>query len=221
MPVKPTPLVTAYDGSRLDLRLIVITDQRLAAPRTIAWVVEEALLAGAPAVQLRDKQASSADLFEQARRLRELTSRYNALLFINDRLDVAHGVNADGAHLGPDDIPLSAARAAYPALALGYSTDSPARARDAQNDGAAYIGCGAVFATTSKVEVVDEQIGPDRLRAVVESVSLPVVAIGGITLANVMLVSEAGAAGCAVIKTIMAADQPGRAAATLLRAFER
>jgi len=143
------------------------------------------------------------------------------MLFINDRLDVAHAVNADGAHLGPDDLPLAPARAAYPTLLLGYSTDSPERARAARNDGAAYIGCGAVFATTSKAEVANEQIGADGLRAVVESVTLPVVAIGGITPLNVQEIAETGAAGCAVIKAVMSADQPGQVVTALLRAFDR
>ncbi|MEX2283645.1 MAG: thiamine phosphate synthase [Gemmatimonadota bacterium] len=213
--------MTARASRPIDLRLIVITDQRLAAPRTIEWVVAEALAAGAPAVQLRDQQASSAQLFEQALRLRELTQRHHALLFINDRLDIADGVNADGVHLGPDDLPVAAAHAVYAELLLGYSTDSPERARAARTEGAAYIGCGAVFATTSKAEVVNEQIGVDGLRTVVEAVSSPVVAIGGITPLNVQAVADTGAAGCAVIKAIMSAAEPGQVANALLRAFDR
>jgi thiamine-phosphate pyrophosphorylase len=221
MPVTPLPLVTAPGNRIFDLRLIVITDRQMAAPRTVEWVVTEALAAGAPAIQLRDKHASSAELVELGLRLRELTERAAALFFINDRLDVATAVGADGVHLGPDDLPIGPAHAAYPGLLLGFSTDSPERARAAQRDGASYIGCGAVFTTASKAEVADEQIGVEGLRAVVEAVSLPVVAIGGISPDNVGQVAAAGAAGCAVIKSVMAATQPGQAVSALLRAFNR
>ena len=221
MPLTPLPLVTAHGNRAIDLRLIVITDRQMAAPRTVEWVVGEALAAGAPAIQLRDKHVSTTDLVELGLRLRELTERHDALFFINDRLDVATAVGADGAHLGPDDLPIGPAHAAYPDLLLGHSTDSPERARTAQRDGAAYIGCGAVFITASKAEVADEQIGVDGLRAVVEAVSLPVVAIGGISPDNVGQVAAAGAAGCAVIKSVMAATQPGQAVSALLRAFNR
>src|SRR5688572_9936496 len=101
MPLTPLPLVTAHENRIIDLRLIVITDRQVAAPRSVEWVVGEALAAGAPAFQLRDKHASSAELVELALRLRKLTERRGALLFINDRLDIATAVGADGAHLGP------------------------------------------------------------------------------------------------------------------------
>jgi thiamine-phosphate pyrophosphorylase len=215
------PPVTAYGNRVIDLRLIVITDRQLAAPRTVEWVAAEALAAGAPAIQLRDKHASTAELLESGLRLRELTERHQALFFINDRLDIAAAVRADGVHLGPDDIPIAAARAAYADLLLGFSTDSPEQARAAHRKGASYIGCGAVFTTASKAEVADEQIGIEGLRAVVNAVSLPVVAIGGITPDNVDRVAAAGAAGCAVIKSVMAASQPGMVVSALLRAFNR
>src|SRR5690606_40565999 len=98
----------------MDLRLIVITDRRLASPRSVLEVVEAALQAGAPAVQLRDKDATPRELYEQARALAEVTARYGALLFVNDRLDVALAAEADGVHLGPGDLPVHAARPAAP-----------------------------------------------------------------------------------------------------------
>src|SRR5687767_3619969 len=101
---------------RPNLRLIVITDSRLAAPRSIIDIVRAAVSAGAPAIQLRDKSANARDLVQQARALLEITRASNALLFINDRLDVALVSGADGVHLGPDDLPIAAARHATPGL---------------------------------------------------------------------------------------------------------
>jgi thiamine-phosphate pyrophosphorylase len=200
---------------------MVITDRTLAAPRTVEAVVHECLVAGAPAVQLRDKDASARELLEQALRLRELTARHGALLFINDRLDVALAAQADGVHLGPDDLPLAGARAAAPALMLGFSTDQPELARQSARDGAAYLGCGAVFSTSSKAEAARDQIGSAGLRRVVEAVEIPVLGIGGITPDNVREIADTGAAGCAVIRAIMIAPRPGNVVASLLSAFDR
>ena len=208
-------------GQPLDLRLIVITDRRLAAPRKIEDVVRECLAAGAPAIQLREKHSSAKELLEQAFRLRELTANYSALLFINDRLDVALVARADGVHLGPDDLPLAGARAASSTLILGFSTDQPDLARQSADHGAGYLGCGAVFATTSKAEVGHEQIGPEGLRRVVEAVDIPVIGIGGITRENVDQVAATGAAGCAVISAVMTAARPGDVVSALLSAFDR
>ena len=203
----------------IDLRLIVITDARIAAPRSIFDVVAEAVAAGAPAVQLRDKSASARELVEQARRLREITRAHNALLFINDRLDVALAAGADGVHLGPEDIPVRLAREAVPAnFLIGTSTDDPEIARQAEADGADYIGCGAVFGTTSK-DVRGERIGTERLAEVVKAVQLPVVGIGGVDVENVAAVAEAGAAGAAVIRAVMEAPDIAAVVRALLGPF--
>lgn len=216
-----------------DLRLIVITDARLAAPRSLDDVVAAALEAGAPALQLRDKDATPAELYRHAIALRERTRRQGALLFLNDRLDVALAAGADGVHLGPDDLPVPAAltavaraRATAPPrdpgdrpFLVGFSTDDPATARAAEAAGADYIGCGAVFGTTSKAEVGDERIGIERLAEVARAVRIPVVGIGGITPANVADIAAAGAAGAAVIGSVMAADDPATAVRALLRPF--
>jgi thiamine-phosphate pyrophosphorylase len=108
-----------------DLRLIVITDRALATPRSVTDVVRAAVAAGAPAVQLRDKHATARELADMARALAGITRPAGALLFINDRIDVALAAGADGVHLGPDDIPVDAARRIAPDFLIGYSTDSP------------------------------------------------------------------------------------------------
>ena len=198
------------------LRLIVITDGALAAPRSVFEVVEAALHGGAPGVQLRDKGASARDLVASARRLRELTRAAGALLFVNDRLDVALSVGADGVHLGPDDIPVAAARAVVPSgFLIGYSTDDPVVARAAVTDGADYLGCGTVNPTSSKRDA-GHSIGFEGLRRVVDAVDVPVVGIGGIGPTHASDVAATGAAGAAVIGAVMQAGDPAASVRELL-----
>ncbi len=205
-----------------DLRLIVITDAGLAAPRAVTDIMAEALAAGAPCVQLRQKDATARELLEQTGALLPLVRRHGATLIINDRLDVAIIAGADGVHLGPDDVPVAEARRVAPAgFIIGYSTDDAAVARRAEADGASYLGCGAVFGTTSKREAAGERIGCTRLDAVARAVRVPVVGIGGITPENVSLVADTAAAGAAVIGAVMQADDVGTTVRSLLAPFDR
>jgi thiamine-phosphate pyrophosphorylase len=204
-----------------DLRLIVITDRSIAAPRRVMDVVARALAAGAPCVQLRDKAANARELLEQARAILPLVREHGARLIINDRLDVALVCGADGVHLGPEDLPVAAARRiAPPGFLIGRSTDEPESARQAERDGASYIGCGAVFGTTSKAEAAQEKIGPGRLDDVARAVRIPVVGIGGITVDNVAAIAATAAAGSAVIGAVMAAPDPAAAVRSLLVPFD-
>lgn len=202
------------------LSLVVITDENLAGKRGLPAVVDSALRGGARAVQVRAKQAGAAELFELAGRLAASTRAAGALLVVNDRLDVALAVGADGVHLGPDDLPVAVARRAAPeGFLIGYSTDDPEAARRAVEEGADYIGCGAVYPTKHKADA-GEAVGPEGLRRVVEAVDVPVVGIGGITAERAAHVAATGAAGCAVISAVMAAQDPEVAARDLLAAFE-
>lgn len=208
----------------LDLRLIVITDAELARPRALTEVVKAALHAGAPALQLRLKDAPAAELYRHGIQMREITRAADALLFINDRVDVALAVRADGVHLGPSDLPVHAARkaalaAGRPDLLIGASTDDPDTARSLVADGADYIGCGAVLGTTSKPGLEHERIGTDGLTQVVRAVPAPVVGIGGITPENIHEVAATGAAGAAVISAVMRAENTEEAVRALLDAF--
>lgn len=203
----------------MDLRLVVITDALMAKPRAVEDVVRAALEAGAPAVQLRDKQANARALFEQAVRLRAITASLGALLIVNDRLDVALAAHADGVHLGPDDMPVAAARRAAPRpFLIGWSTDDPTRARAAEAAGADYLGCGAVFGTTSK-DVGGERIGPEGLKRVVDAVQIPVVGIGGVNLENISALAGTGAAGVAVIGAVMTATDVAAITRSLMAHF--
>lgn len=204
-----------------DLRLIVITDRRLAGARSIAAVVRAALSAGASAIQLRDKDATARELAEMTRLLLPLTMAARALLFVNDRLDVALACNADGVHLGPDDVPIPAARRIAPApFLIGCSTDDPTRARQLERDGASYIGCGAVFGTSTK-DVAGERIGVARLDEVARAVSIPVVGIGGVNAGNIGEIARTHAAGAAVVSAVMEAPDPASATRELLSFLTR
>jgi len=204
------------------LRLLVVTDEGLAGPRGVRDVVAQALFGGAGAIQLRNKQASARELAQQARELLTLTRPAGALLFVNDRLDVAVAVGADGVHLGPEDLPVPAARAVAPRpFLLGFSTDDPNTARSAETAGADYLGCGAVFGTTTK-DVGGEAIGLDRLDAVARAVGIPVVGIGGVTAEGAQAIAaHTAACGVAVVGAVMAAANPQEAAARLLDPFLR
>ena len=202
------------------LRLIVITDQDLAGPRTddLVRVVKAALGAGAPAVQLRDKRLPPRDLLPLARRIRTLASAAGALFFVNDRLDLAMAAGADGVHLGPHDLPVHAARrAAPPGFLIGASADDPAVAARLVGDGADYIGCGTVHPTRTKPDA-GRAIGIAGLARVARSVPAPVVGIGGVTPDRAAEVLAAGAAGCAVIGAVMGSPDPATATRRLLAA---
>lgn len=199
------------------LRLIVITDAAMASPRSIVDIVSAAVGAGAPAVQLRDKAAGARELATVAERLLDVTRPAGCLFFVNDRVDVAIAVGADGVHLGPDDVPVGVARrAAPPGFLIGASTDEPHRAQTLVSDGVDYIGCGTVFTTATKLDA-GTPIGVDGLQRVVEAVRVPVVGIGGIDAAGSRLVAEGSeAAGVAVIGAVMADPDPAQAVRSIL-----
>ena len=220
------------------LRLTVITDEALARPRALSDVVREVLAAGAPTIQLRLKGATARELLEAAHTLIPIVRSAGALLIVNDRLDVALAAGADGVHLGPDDPPVMDARAVAGARAMagaravdadtlaavadpfivGYSVDTTDGAARAEAEGADYLGVGAVYATANKSDA-GEVIGLEGLRRVVEAVSIPVVAIGGITPERARAVAETGACGSASIGAVMDSPEPAKAVRALLLPF--
>ncbi|ALV62095.1 Thiamin-phosphate pyrophosphorylase [Thermococcus sp. 2319x1] len=186
---------------RKKLRLYVITDRRL---RGEVESVGEALEGGATSIQLRIKNAPTREMIDIGKKIRKLTEEYDALYFVDDRLDVALATNADGVQLGPEDMPISIAREIAPNLIIGASVYSLEEALQAENEGADYLGAGSVFPTPTKRDV--KVIGIEGLRGIVESVKIPVVAIGGINHENVREVLKAGVDGIAVISAIMGAE---------------
>jgi thiamine-phosphate diphosphorylase len=207
-------------GLAARLRLMIITRPRPACGRPLQDVVAECCDSGATAIELRDKQATAEGLLRQAESLLPIARASGALLIINDRMDVALAAGTDGVHLGPDDLPVAAARPiAPPGFLLGYSTDDPDEARAAARAGADYLGVGAVYGTRSKPGLEAEAIGPARVRTVLDAAGLPGVGIGGITAENAGAVARVGG-GVAVLGAVMGADEPGREVRAILAAMD-
>lgn len=185
--------------------LYVITEPALRDPIEGARL---ALEGGARIIQLRDKQATTRRLVQTGLTLRALTRQYGAILIVNDRLDVALAIEADGVHLGQDDMPAALARKiAGENFIIGVSAETVEEARQAEADGADYLGVGPMFTTATKPDA-GAPVGPERLRAIKQAVSIPVFGIGGVTLENAGAVLQAGADGICVISAIMGAVDP-------------
>ena len=184
-------------------------------------VVTSALAAGAPAVQLRAKAASARELLALGHAVLPAARERAALLFVNDRLDVALALGADGVHLGEDDLPVAAARRAAPdGFLIGASADDPDMARRLVADGANYVGCGTVYATTTKPDAGDV-IGLEGLDRVARAVDVPVVGIGGITVERANEVAaRTQAAGVAVVGAVMRAADVEAAVRGLLQPWK-
>lgn len=189
------------------LALHVLTAREWSRGRDTLSVVSAALEGGATIIQLRDKQASTRQLVADGLALRRLTREHGALLIVNDRIDVALAVDADGVHLGQDDdMPVQLARKILgPERILGISAGNQAEATAAIAAQADYISIGAIYATRAKVDA-GAPIGTHFLRELALQTSIPLVAIGGITAHNVAPVMQAGAIGLAVITAVVSAD---------------
>ena len=197
---------------RRKLKLYVITDRRLIDE---VKGVRAALEGGATAIQLRAKNIPVSEMIRIGRELRRLTREYDALFFVDDRLDVALAVDADGVQLGPKDMPVEAARELAPNLIIGASVYSLEEALEAEKNRADYLGAGSVFPTSTKKDKYVKVIGVEGLREIVEKVSIPVVAIGGINHENVEKVLKTGVDGIAVVSAVMGAPDPREAARRL------
>ncbi|PAU83105.1 thiamine phosphate synthase [Halorubrum salipaludis] len=198
-------------------RAYLVTQASRSAGRETEAIVEAALDGGVDAVQLREKGRSARERYELGRRLRELTADAGVALIVNDRVDLAAAVDADGVHLGQSDLPAAVARERLGDEAIvGVSASTVPEARAAADAGADYLGVGAVYETDTK-DVASESngVGPERVAAIAEAVDLPVVGIGGIDAGNAGAVAAAGAAGVAVVSAITAADDPRAATAEL------
>ncbi len=201
----------------VDWSLTVITDSALSLGRSDLEIARAAIAGGATIVQLRQKEGTAREMVLLGRALRALTREMGVTFIVNDRVDVALAVDADGAHIGQDDLPADAARALLGAgRLLGVSAATPDEANAALAAGADYLGVGAVYSTGSKADA-GAPIGLDGLALVAGATSLPVVAIGGIGPGRAAPCIGSGAAGVAVISAIVSQPDP-EVAARLLRA---
>lgn len=189
----------------MDLRLYVITDEKIGLGRSHSILAEEALKGGATVIQLRDKEKSGRELYRIGLKIRELTRQYRALFIVNDRLDIALAVGADGVHLGTEDLPISVVRRMTSKnFIIGASVSSPEEALLAEKEGADYISAQSIFETSSKENV--KVIGIEGLKSIIRVSSLPVIGIGGINKENVKDVIKAGAKGVAVISAVVSKE---------------
>ncbi len=206
----------------IDFRLYVITDRKLVTRHlSLVTAVKEALKGGVRAIQLREKDLSTRELLRLAYKMRELTKKYNAKLFINDRLDIALAVKADGVHLTQNSVPADAVRRVVHAclppacrsgrdrqasrFLIGVSTHSLKEAKEAERAGADFITLGPIYRTPSKLKY-GSPLGIDTLREISKKIKIPVFAIGGVKSHRVKEVKKAGAYGIAIISEIFRAE---------------
>jgi thiamine-phosphate pyrophosphorylase len=203
----------------VDLRVYLVTDRGATGGRPLADVVEACLEAGVRTVQLREKDLGGRDLYHLADDLRARTARHGARLLVNDRVDVALAVGADGVHLPGTGFPIETARGLLGAGRLvAVSTHSPPDAAAAARAGADFVVFGPVYETPSK-RGYGPPVGLAALAEACRSATVPVVAIGGVTAARVPEARRAGAAGVAVIRALLEAVDPARAVREMLGAW--
>jgi len=202
------------------LRLCLVTDRKLGRGRALAEIVAAAVRGGATMVQLREKEATTRAFVEQARALKATLAPLGVRFVVNDRLDVALAVDADGLHVGQDDMPVAEARRLLgPGKIVGLSITSLSQARAADAASVDYLGVGPIYQQQTK-EDASPPLGVEGLRAIRALTRKPIVAIGGLTPDNCAPLLAAGAEGFAVVSAIVAADDPETAARRFVRLFD-
>lgn len=206
--------------TKIDYSVYVLTNKKLAGESRIVDVVKAAIEGGATVIQYREKEAATGEMIEQARAILAVTKAAGIPLIINDRVDVALAIDADGVHVGQSDMPANLARKLIgPDKILGVSARTPEQVTSAIAGGADYLGTGDIFGTTTKKDTV--VIGLDKFRALVALSTIPVVGIGGVNKDNAGSVIAAGADGVAVISAVFGKDNPKKAARELSDAVKK
>lgn len=196
------------------LRLYVVTDRTWLHGRSFLEQIETVLQSGATLLQLREKDLPENEFLEEAKAVKRLTDRYGVPLIINDNVQVALACNAAGVHVGQQDMEAQDVRALLGEnKIIGVTAKTVEQAQKAEQAGADYLGSGAVFGTTTKPDALPMTM--ERLRDISQSVSIPVVAIGGIEEHNLMMLKGSGVAGAAVVSAVFAAEDVGAATRTL------
>ncbi|GAB6169523.1 thiamine phosphate synthase [Clostridium carnis] len=187
------------------LKLYLVTDSEILKDRDFYYSIEEALKGGVTMLQLREKEKSGKEFLEKAIKLRELTKKYNVKFIINDRVDIALLCDADGVHVGQSDIPGSYVRKLIGSnKILGVSARNVDEAKKAKEDGADYIGVGAMFGTNTKLDA--KHVSIETLKEIKDKVSIPIVAIGGLTLNNIDNIKKVNIDGYAVVSAILKSE---------------
>ena len=203
---------------KLDLSLYLVTDKINKTDDEFLEIIEEAIIGGTTVVQIREKEGETLDFYNLALKVKEITSKYNVPLIVNDRIDVALAIKSEGVHIGQTDMPADVARSLIgDEMILGVSASTVQEARKAEKDGADYIGTGAVFPTATKDDA--PSITKDDLKEVTGSINIPTVAIGGITLENASELAGTGIAGISVVSAIMNSKDPKTASENLLKIY--
>ncbi|OAA91795.1 thiamine phosphate synthase [Clostridium ljungdahlii] len=201
----------------IDYSLYLVTDRSFLKDKPLQQAVEEAILGGVTLVQLREKDASTREFYEIAKEVKKVTDHYKVPFLINDRLDIAQAVNADGVHLGQSDMPINIARKILGKdKIIGISAGNVDEALEAEKSGADYIGIGTIFFTGTKKDI-DTPIGIEGLRKIYNSISIPAVAIGGVNETNFKEVLSTEVDGISVISAILGKSNITTAAKTLCK----
>ncbi len=199
----------------IDYSLYLVTDRALTLGRDLIYVIEEAILGGTSVVQLREKDCSSREFYEVAKAVSLVTKKYKVPLIINDRLDIALAVNAQGLHIGQSDLPYEVARKILGKNAIiGLSVESLEDARDALCLDVDYLGISPVFSTNTKIDIA-KPLGLEGIRDIKSFSKHKLVAIGGVNIHNTSDIIKAGADGIAVVSAICSADSPRQASINL------
>lgn len=205
--------------NNIDYTLYLCTDRELMSTETIEESVELAIAGGCTVVQLREKDCSSLDFYETALRVKEITGRYGVPLIINDRVDIALAVDAEGVHVGQSDLPPSLIRKLIgEEKILGVSAHNIEEAVAACTDGADYLGVGAMFTTSTKADA--QAVSMEELMGIRDAVDVPIVAIGGINKDNLERLKGTGVDGLAVVSAVVAQKDIAGAAEELVRLFK-
>lgn len=203
----------------IDYSLYLCTDRRLMTSATIEESVEAALKGGTTVIQLREKDCSSKEFYELGLRVKKITAAYHVPLIINDRVDIALAVHADGVHVGQGDLPCKVVREIVgPDMLVGVSAATLSEAIQAEKDGADYLGVGAMYATNTKTDT--RPVSMEELLKIRAAVNIPIVVIGGINRNTLGNFKGTGVDGLAVVSAIVAQPDPEAAARELLRLWK-
>ncbi len=200
---------------KVDTRIYFITDSTNYTEEEFLVRIEEALKGGVTLMQLREKEKSTREYVELAEKVHKITKKYNVPLIIDDRIDVALAIDAEGVHVGQSDMPVSIAKKLMgDDKIIGATTKTTLQAKEAYEQGADYLGVGAIYPTTTKVKTVLTSI--DTLKDICNSVPIPANAIGGLTKDNIDILKGIPIAGICVVSAIMKSENPGKATAELI-----